>query len=75
MLLGDNENHSGALDMTRPLQRGNSHLQTEQLLSWYDLGMRESRNPSGGNIDKDIFKNALKILVMHHYLFEPPEKS
>jgi len=32
-------------------------------------------NPSGGSIDKDIFANALKILVMHHYLFEPPEKS
>jgi len=76
--LGDNENHSGAnFRYDQAVAKGKLTIkQTEQLLSWYDLGMRGNLgNPSGGNIDKDIFANALKILVMHHYLFEPPEES
>jgi len=76
--LGDNENHSGAnFRYDQAVAKGKLTIkQTEQLLSWYDLGIRGNlANPSGGSIDKDIFANALKILVMHHYLFEPPEKS
>ena len=75
--LGDNENHSGAnFRYDQAVAKGKLTIkQTEQLLSWYDLGIRGKLiNPSGGSIGKDMFANALKILVMHHYLFEPPEQ-
>jgi predicted phosphodiesterase len=52
--------------------------QTEKLLEWYDLGTKGNLiNPRNKDccIDKDIFSRSLKILVMHHYLFEPPEHS
>lgn len=75
--LGDNEQHSGAnFRYDQAVAKGKLTIkQTEQLLNWYDLGVQgKLRNSSGLNIDADRFADALKILVMHHYLFEPPEQ-
>ncbi len=50
--------------------------QTEKLLEWHDLGiLGRLTDPSNSdsNIDKEIFAKSLKIIVMHHYLFEPPD--
>jgi hypothetical protein len=50
--------------------------QTEHLLEWHDQGMHGTlQNPRamGTYIDKAMFAKSLKILVMHHYLFEPAE--
>ena len=52
--------------------------QTEALLELHDIGMRGSlikSDGSDGYIDKNLFSQSLKILVMHHYLFEPPGHS
>jgi len=47
--------------------------QTEQLLEWYDLGIKGQlplHHDQNTFIDKDVFARSLKIMVMHHYLFE-----
>lgn len=52
--------------------------QTEKLLEWHDLGVKgnlENRRYKGNFIDKAAFSRSLKVLVMHHYLFEPPQHS
>jgi len=51
--------------------------QTEKLLEWHDSGMHGNLVPPGRDeaIAKETFAKSLKILVMHHYLFEPPEKK
>ncbi len=51
--------------------------QTEQLLEWHDRGMHGLliKNNTNDAIKKEKFSQSLKILVMHHYLFEPPEKK
>lgn len=59
------------------IARGKLSLQqTEQILLWYDKGMAgtlEDSANSGRQISSEAFSKSLKILVMHHYLFEPPE--
>lgn len=52
--------------------------QSEMLLEWHDKGINgslEDPDNPGKFIDKNIFTKSLKILVMHHYLFEPPNRS
>jgi len=47
--------------------------QAKQLLKWYDLGMsgKLSKPNSGGTISASLFSRSFKILMMHHYVFEP----
>jgi predicted phosphodiesterase len=49
--------------------------QTERVLQWFDMGIR-GRLPvdhdSEDLIDGLVFRKSLKILLMHHYIFEPP---
>lgn len=47
--------------------------QSRQLLRWLDQGIAGNLpDPvAGGMIDSDAFARSLKVLVMHHYLFEP----
>jgi len=52
--------------------------QSELLLEWHDRGTDGSlENPrnQGEIIDKKKFAKSLKILVMHHYIFEPPNAT
>ena len=51
-----------------------SHNQSHELLENYDRGMRGLlRDPwTGKPIETSKFARALKIVVMHHYLFPPP---
>jgi predicted MPP superfamily phosphohydrolase len=52
--------------------------QAEYLIDWHDQGMNGNlKYPDKSDycIDKSQFSRSLKILVMHHYLFEPPEKA
>ena len=55
-----------------------SKKQAESVLALYDKGMAgKLKHPSGeGYIDQAVFSSSLKVVVMHHYLFEPQgEKS
>ncbi len=79
--LGDtepnNESAFGTIRYDEAVAKGKlSVTQTENLLEWHDQGMRgvlpDVRNP-GRYIDAALFTNSLKVLIMHHYLFEPPE--
>lgn len=67
----------GTLRYDEAIAKGKLTLnQTETLLQWYDQGMRgtlQDPNRPGSHIDPGTYSKALKILVMHHYLFEPPE--
>ncbi len=79
--LGDTEKHSdsafGTIRFDQAVAKGKlSVQQAVKLLEWYDLGCKGSlQNPRDNEklIGKTKFANALKIIVMHHYLFEPPE--
>jgi hypothetical protein len=79
--LGDTENNEdspfGTLRYDQAIAKGKlSVRQTETLLEWHDQGMRGSlENPRvpATYIDPGMFASSLKVLVMHHYLFEPPE--
>lgn len=81
--LGDTEEHTespfGTLRFDQAIAKGKLTVtQTEQLLEWHDKGMQgllEVPCGTGGFISKEKFATSLKILVMHHYLFEPPEKK
>jgi predicted phosphodiesterase len=59
------------------IARGKLSLdQSTLLLEWFDKGVKgllQNPNDSEQVIPKEQFANSLKILVMHHYLFEPPE--
>jgi hypothetical protein len=49
-----------------------SKRQSESILRIYDRGMQgELRDAENQKITKVDFSRALKVLVMHHYLFEP----
>ena len=80
---GDTEKHHespfGTLRFDQAIAKGKlSVTQTEKLLEWHDLGMKGALEKDYKNnhyIDKDLFSQSLKILVMHHYLFEPPGHS
>lgn len=80
--LGDTEENSGStfgtLRYDQAIAKGRLTVeQAEQLLEWHDKGIQgrlEDPRRSGTFIDKNAFASSLKILVMHHYLFEPPEK-
>lgn len=81
--LGDTEQNAGSpfgtLRYDQAIAKGKLTVsQTEQLLEWHDRGMQgtlESPSEPGKFIEKATFACSLKILVMHHYLFEPPEKK
>lgn len=60
--------------ISKPARGKISRQQTERIIRWFDLGMRgELITESGSDqyIDKTMFSKSFKILVMHHYIFEP----
>lgn len=74
--LGDTqiENDNPDLTFIDRIAKGKiSKQQSEKILMLYDKGMLGIlKNPNdSGNIDKIKFSKSLKIVVMHHYLFEP----
>jgi 3',5'-cyclic AMP phosphodiesterase CpdA len=81
--LGDTEENRtstfGTLRFDEAIAKGKLTVdQTEHLLEWHDQGMHGTlNNPRDPEncIDKALFARSLKILVMHHYLFEPPERK
>jgi 3',5'-cyclic AMP phosphodiesterase CpdA len=81
--LGDTEENRtstfGTLRYDQAIAKGKLTIeQTEHLLGWHDRGMRgilENPRAPGTCISKAAFAKSLKILVMHHYLFEPPERK
>jgi len=81
--LGDTEQNTespfGTLRGFEAVAKGKLTVtQTEQLLEWHDRGMRgilEDPTHRDRFISKEAFATSLKVLVMHHYLFEPPEKK
>ncbi|MCX6168668.1 MAG: metallophosphoesterase [Ignavibacteriales bacterium] len=79
--LGDTqiENEDNKAMIFDKIARGNITIrQSEVLLEWYDKGMKGNLNIPNNNqecILKEKFAQSLKILVMHHYLFEPVEKK
>lgn len=53
-----------------------SRKQSIQLLEWFDLGLKGKLLQPGGitaYIDKAKFAQSFKMLVTHHYLFEPEQ--
>lgn len=81
--LGDTEKQDdspfGTIRYDQAIAKGKLSIkQTEQLLEWHDIGMKgllKKTDGSDEDIEKDMFAQSLKILVMHHYLFEPPGHS
>ncbi|MDC6285486.1 metallophosphoesterase family protein [Ralstonia pseudosolanacearum] len=73
----NDESTFGTLRFDQAIAKGKLTIsQTEQLLEWYDQGMQghlENPRKPGNYIDRKHFAGSLKILVMHHYLFEPPK--
>jgi hypothetical protein len=58
--------------LSKPARGKLSLQQSEQLLNWFDLGMTGDLNASETyKIPKEKFAQSFKLLVMHHYLFEP----
>jgi predicted phosphodiesterase len=64
-----------AISTINKIARGKLSLrQSRQMLRWFDAGMKgELNNPHNdeASIPKEKFARSFKILVMHHYLFEP----
>jgi len=76
--LGDeyNDNVSTKLRLSKIAKGKMSLNQSTLLLEWFDKGVKGlllNPNEEDQVIPKEAFANSLKILVMHHYLFEPPE--
>lgn len=81
--LGDTEKNEydtfGNCRFDQAIAKGKlSTSQTENLLEWHDRGVNgtlDNPNCPGEVIDRTLFAKSLKIIVMHHYLFEPPGHS
>ncbi len=72
--LGDPETDRvpGSLSLTRVAKGKISLSQSERILRIYDQGVKgELRDENKSLIPPGRFMRSLKILVMHHYLFEP----
>jgi len=77
--LGDPLEYKGSpsvqLRIDQAIAKGQLSIeQTKKLLEWHDLGVKgelQKTGNNGGYIHKDKYAQSLKILVMHHYLFEP----
>ena len=74
--LGDSETShlANSLSLDRVAKGDISRKQSEKILSLFDKGIAgELTNGSKEKISNTRFLGALKILVMHHYLFEPSD--
>lgn len=72
--LGDSENEKPELKLlAKPAKGKLSVHKSEKLLETFDKGMRGflHYDQDGSLIDKYKFRSSIKIIVMHHYLFEP----
>jgi 3',5'-cyclic AMP phosphodiesterase CpdA len=72
--LGDpetDEYNPGILQLAKMGKGKISLQQTEYVLELFDKGMKGRLKFNSLEINPKLFKNSLKILVMHHYLFEP----
>ncbi len=68
---GDDDNSLS--DVSERVARGKlSSQQAKILLNWYDRGLKgKLQKPNEEFISSSLFRSSLKIVVMHHYLFEP----
>ncbi|MEP1871169.1 MAG: metallophosphoesterase [Paraglaciecola sp.] len=76
--LGDNETEHlpGKLSLSRIAKGNFSKEQSAEILKLYDAGIKgELVNRDSSPISSGDFMSSLKILVMHHYLFEPPDEK
>lgn len=76
--LGDSETEHlpRSLSFSRIAKGSFSRDQSKKILSLYDKGLRGGLLDLDGNaIPAGDFMQSLKILVMHHYLFEPPDSK
>lgn len=76
--LGDPETEHlpSSLSFSRVAKGSFSRDQSKKILSLYDKGLRgELLDLDGNAILAGDFMQSLKILVMHHYLFEPPDSK
>jgi predicted phosphodiesterase len=74
--LGDPETeaYSSGLSLDKVAKGKISRIQSEEILSLYDKGIRgELLDGQGKPITPGDFLRSLKILVTHHYLFEPAD--
>jgi 3',5'-cyclic AMP phosphodiesterase CpdA len=72
--LGDHESEKlpGFLTLGRIAKGKFSRRQTETIMKLYDEGIRGNLTDTAGNrIPTGLFLASLKVLAMHHYLFEP----
>lgn len=76
--LGDSETEHlpGKLSLSRVAKGNFSKEQSAEILKLYDQGIRgELTKKDSSRISAGDFLSSLKILVMHHYLFEPPDEK
>jgi 3',5'-cyclic AMP phosphodiesterase CpdA len=76
--LGDAETDhlQGSLSLDRVAKGKLSRDQSKKILALYDKGLRgELVDEKGHSIDAGQFMGSLKMLVMHHYLFEPSDSK
>jgi predicted phosphodiesterase len=76
--LGDNETEHlpGRLSLSRIAKGNFSKEQSVEILKTYDNGLKgELLKSDGSTISSGEFMSSLKILVMHHYLFEPNDEK
>ncbi len=76
--LGDPETKglSHALNFSRVAKGKFSQEQCAQILTLYDQGTKgDLRDKNGERISQASFLASFKMLVMHHYLFEPSEST
>jgi len=81
--LGDTEENTdstfGTIRFDQAIAKGKLSVdQSEKLLEWHDLGIKghlQKTVSSDDFIERDVFAKSLKVIIMHHYLFEPPGHS
>lgn len=76
--LGDSETEHlpGKLSLSRIAKGKFSKEQSAEILKMYDSGLNgELTKICGSAISPGEFMSSLKVLVMHHYLFEPPDEK
>jgi predicted phosphodiesterase len=63
-----------ALNFSRMAKGKISEEQSESMMGLYDIGLQGGlKNQVGLSVAPTAFQRAIKILVMHHYLFEPSD--
>ncbi|MFY0570000.1 metallophosphoesterase family protein [Archangium lansingense] len=74
--IGEGKDAEGVVPSFDRIACGNISIeQSQRLLDWVDRGLKgrlpKRRKGTDEIIDRDRFRKSLKILVMHHYIFDP----